>query len=118
MRKISWNRAVIAVAAVVFYAGPVVAEELCKGFGPQTPRDIAKVEGSNARIFTLAPPASKMNLCNIHIHTNAEHKGPGFSVSAGDGEHGGYKCNNTGSLTAAELEDPSHGQGATGIDVD
>jgi len=53
-----------------------------------------------------------MNLCNIHTHTNAEHKGPGFSVFAGDGEHGGYKCNETDSLTAAELEDPAHGHGA------
>ena len=53
-----------------------------------------------------------MNLCNIHTHTNAEHKGPGFSISAGAGEHGGYKCNEGESLTAAELEDPTHGHGA------
>jgi len=53
-----------------------------------------------------------MNLCNIHTHTNAEHKGPGFSVSAGAGEHGGWKCNETADLTAEELEDPSHGHGA------
>lgn len=53
-----------------------------------------------------------MNLCNIHFHTNAEHKGPGFSVSAGAGEHGGFKCNETPGLAKAELEDPSHGHGA------
>lgn len=90
------------------------AQELCQGFGPQTPRDISKTEGSNQRIFTLAPAARQMNLCNIHTHTNAEHKGPGFSVSAGAGEHGGYQCNETASLTAAELEDPANGQGAFG----
>jgi len=112
MRKISWNSAIIAIVTVLFCASPVVAKELCQGFGPQTPRDIAKVEGSNARIFTLAPPATKMNLCNIHTHTNAEHKGPGFSVSAGGGEHGGYKCNNTDSLSPTELKDPSDGHGA------
>ncbi len=88
------------------------AAELCQGYGPQTPRDIANVAGTNARIFTLATDASQMNLCNIHTHTNAEHKGPGFSVSGGEGEHGGYKCNGTESLTAAELEDPTHGHGA------
>jgi hypothetical protein len=60
----------------------------------------------------MAPPAANMNLCNIHTHTNAEHKGPGFSVYAGDGEHGGYKCNNSDSLTDSELSDPAHGHGA------
>ena len=88
------------------------AQELCKGFGPQTPRDISSVLGQNKRIFTLAPPAAQMNLCNIHTHTNVEHKGPGFSIFAGDGEHGGYKCNGTDKLTPAELEDPANGHGA------
>jgi hypothetical protein len=89
-----------------------LAEEICQGYGPQTPRDIAKLEGTNARIFTLAPAVSRMNLCNIHTHTNAEHKGPGFLVFAGEGEHGGYKCNDTNTLTEAELEDPADGHGA------
>lgn len=26
-----------------------------------------------------------MNLCNIHFHKNAEHKGPDFSIFAGPG---------------------------------
>lgn len=99
----------IGVAAL---AGPAQAQELCTGFGPQTPRDIALAEGLNARIFTLAPPPGQMNLCNIHSHTNAEHKGPGFSVFAGSGEHGGYQCNETASLSEAELEDPAQGHGA------
>lgn len=88
------------------------AVNLCKGYGPQAPRDISSVTGANGRIYTLAPEASQMNLCNLHTHTNAEHKGPGFSVYAGDGDHGGYKCNDTDSLTASELEDPGNGHGA------
>ena len=47
-----------------------------------------------------------MNLCNIHYHVNAEHKGPEFSTYAGSGENGGYKCNQTSNLTAAELATP------------
>ena len=86
--------------------------EICRGFGPQAPRDIANHSGTNPRLFSLAPSASKMNLCNIHTHTNAEHKGPGFSVSMGIGEHGGFACNASSNLTQAELEEPSHGYGA------
>lgn len=93
-------------------ASPTQAQEICRGYGPQTPRDISDVAGSNPRTWTLAPPASELNLCNINTHTNAEHKGPGFSVFAGATEHGGFRCNNSDSLTAAELEDPSHGHGA------
>jgi len=80
--------------------------------GPQTPRDISSIEGKNQQLFTLAPSADQMNLCNIHTHTNAEHKGPGFSVFAGDDEYGGYQCNGTGDLTEAELKDPANGEGA------
>ncbi len=82
------------------------APPICEGFGPQTPRDIADRFGRNNSHFNMAPPASDMNLCNIHTHTNAEHKGPGFSVYAGAGEHGGYKCNETASLTQSELSAP------------
>ncbi|CUH76904.1 delta-class carbonic anhydrase [Tropicibacter naphthalenivorans] len=84
---------------------------LCEGFGPQTPRDIGNYHGANHRVFTTAPPASSLNLCNIHTHTNAEHKGPGFSIYAGPGDHGGYMCNESYDLTPAELEDPAHGHG-------
>ncbi|WP_416898471.1 MAG: delta-class carbonic anhydrase [Minwuia sp.] len=101
-----------AFAAVFAIAAPVAASETCVGFGPQTPRDIAAAAGSNTQVFPLAPAASSMNLCNIHTHTNAEHKGPGFSVFAGPGDHGGYKCNNSDTLTEAELKDPADGHGA------
>ena len=77
--------------------------ELCVDMGPQTPRDIASSAGLNTVVFPFAPPAGEMNLCNIHTHTNAEHSGPGFSVFVSDADDGGYACNETADLTAAEL---------------
>ncbi len=87
---------------------PVVAAEpaggeLCVDMGPQTPRDIASLAGLNTVTFPFAPPANEMNLCNIHTHTNAEHKGPGFSVFVSNAEDGGYACNETSGLSEAEL---------------
>lgn len=86
--------------------------KFCEGFGPQTPRDISNVEGSNDVMFPLAPNYTTMNLCNIHSHVNAEHKGPGFSVFVDDSENGGYSCNETDTLTEAQLQDPTNGEGA------
>ena len=111
MRRVQIKFVGVVLASLVIVTNFAFAEEICSGYGPQTPRDISNLSGSNARIFTLAPPSNQMNLCNIHTHTNAEHKGPGFSVYAGDGENGGYQCNGTSNLTAAELEDPSGGHG-------
>ncbi|MEP3045245.1 MAG: delta-class carbonic anhydrase [Roseibium sp.] len=75
------------------------------GFGPQSPRDINSVDGSNSRIFGAAPAYTDMNLCNIHFHESAEHKGGEFTEYAGNGDgHGygtGYKY--TGELSEAEL---------------
>lgn len=96
--------------ACLLALSPVVsahAEELCVGFGPQTPRDISLTDGLNTAAVARAPAADKLNLCNIHTHTNAEHKGPGFTVFAGDGEHGGFKCNASADLTEAELAAPA-----------
>ncbi|RME95038.1 MAG: hypothetical protein D6773_18870 [Alphaproteobacteria bacterium] len=74
------------------------------GFGPQAPRDIDAHEGRNPRTFGLAPKPTQMNLCNIHFHESAEHKGGEFTTYAGNGDgHGygtGYKYD--GTLTAAE----------------
>lgn len=76
---------------------------LCVHMGPQTPRDIASASGLNTEAFPLAPPVSEMNLCNIHTHTNAEHKGPGFSVFVSAADDGGFACNETPNLSEAEL---------------
>ncbi|MDH5518533.1 MAG: delta-class carbonic anhydrase [Gammaproteobacteria bacterium] len=80
-----------------------------KGFGPQSPRDIDSVAGDNQRAFNTSPGYAEMNLCNIHFHKNAEHKGGEFTQYAGNGDgHGfqsGYKY--SGHLSAAELK-PVH----------
>lgn len=101
----------LVIAVITTFAPPAFSQALCQGYGPQTPRDISNPAGENTRLFSLAPPADQMNLCNIHTHTNAEHKGPGFSVSAGTGEHGGWRCNETDALTADELAEPAHDSG-------
>jgi len=79
-----------------------------KGFGPQSPRDIDSITGSNDSVFLEAPAYENMNLCNIHFHKNAEHKGGEFTKYAGDGDgygyNSGYKYN--GSLDANELLAP------------
>lgn len=93
-------------------AGKSASGALCHGFGPQTPRDISMTAGQNRITFPLAPPPEQMNLCNIHTHTNAEHKGPGFSVLSVERGKGGYKCNASDQLTAEELRDPFGGHGA------
>jgi len=76
-----------------------------KGFGPQSPRDIGSIVGSNGIDFSSAPASSKMNLCNIHFHKNAEHKGGEFTKYAGNGDGqgylGGYQY--SGQLTKAEM---------------
>lgn len=57
-----------------------------KGFGPQSPRDIDNIKGSNPIVFSEAPAYEKMNLCNIHFHKYAEHKGGEFTKFAGPGD--------------------------------
>jgi len=77
-------------------------DDICKGFGPQTPRDIDSLSGNNDRIFSIAPSSKDMNLCNIHFHKNAEHKAKAFSIYAGNDS--GYKCNISEDLSATELK--------------
>jgi len=62
-----------------------------KGFGPQSPRDIDTIEGTNDRAFSAAPAYTEMNLCNIHFHKNAEHKGGEFAKYAGNGDGHGFQ---------------------------
>ncbi len=76
-----------------------------KGFGPQSPRDIDSIMGTNSRIFSAAPAYAEMNLCNIHFHKNAEHKGGEFTKYAGNGDGHGYQSGYmfSGHLSSAEL---------------
>ena len=75
------------------------------GFGPQSPRDIDSVTGENARQFEMSPEYTSMNLCNIHFHESAEHKGGEFTsfVGNGDGKGHGTGYAYSGDLSDAEL---------------
>ncbi len=75
------------------------------GFGPQSPRDLRGAEGENARVFSMAPAANQMNLCNIHFHDGAEHAGGEFSTFRGNGDGHGWGTGFVydGELTEAEL---------------
>ena len=81
-----------------------------KGFGPQSPRDIDSASGNNTVAFNAAPAYTQMNLCNIHFHKNAEHKGGEFTKYAGNGDGHGYRTGYqyTGYLTKAELVSVDH----------
>lgn len=85
------------------------------GYGPQSPRDIDAVEGKNDRAFGTAPDRSLMNLCNIHFHENAEHRGGEFTTYAGNGDGHGYGTGfrYDGELTEAELASFGQPVGAT-----
>ncbi|MDP2562586.1 delta-class carbonic anhydrase [Psychrobium sp. 1_MG-2023] len=77
-----------------------------KGFGPQSPRDIDAINGANKRLFSTAPSYTDMNLCNIHFHKNAEHKGGEFATYAGNGDGKGFQTGYkySGTLTAKEMK--------------
>ena len=82
----------------------------CENFGPQTPRDIDNLIGTNEVTFNTAPEHTEMNLCNIHFHNNAEHKAKDFSIYAGEGDHGhggGYQCKVSEELSTAEMKAPA-----------
>jgi len=82
-----------------------------KGFGPQSPRDIDALAGTNNRTFNTAPAYTEMNLCNIHFHKNAEHKAKDFSIYAGNGNGEGYQSGykfDTSGLSKAELAPTKH----------
>lgn len=81
-----------------------------EGFGPQAPRDVDSTDGNNTLAFNAAPDFHKMNLCNIHFHKNAEHKGGEFTTYAGNGDGHGYQSGYrySGKLSKAELAEVDH----------
>lgn len=81
------------------------------GFGPQSPRDIDSATGENNRSFETAPAFTKMNLCNIHFHENAEHKGGEFTTFAGNGDGYGYG-------TGFKFDGPLSDAEIAGVDVE
>ena len=88
--------------------------EVCQGYGPQTPRDIDSLIGTNKVQFSLAGDSADMNLCNIHFHNNAEHKAKDFSILAGEGDARGYQCKMSKELSKAELK-PTSGEVCNGL---
>lgn len=124
MKKITTQKSavVLAVSALILCTGAVNAKSAAdsvvseqraalekntytKGFGPQSPRDINQDYGTNLRGFGKAPNRGDLNLCNIHFHKNAEHKGGDFTAYAGNGDgkgkNTGYRYN--GKLTVAQM---------------
>lgn len=95
----------LLTALFLLLAPAAFAADVCEGFGPQTPRDIDLRAGENTRVFSLAPPSTEMNLCNIHFHAQAEHRAKDFSLVT-DGKPG-YQCSATPTLTEAELAAPA-----------
>lgn len=104
--------ATFANASETTASDEVIAEQRAKlastialGFGPQAPRDIDAIAGNNSRVFETAPPHTQMNLCNIHFHEGAEHKGGEFTTYAGNGNGEGYGSGYvySGQLSEAEL---------------
>jgi hypothetical protein len=75
-----------------------------KGFGPQAPRDIDSKAGKNDIVFGAAPDYTQMNLCNIHFHKNAEHKGGQFTEYAGNGNGEGYQSGYKAVIKLGEKE--------------
>lgn len=90
-----------------------------QGFGPQAPRDLTSAAGENMRSFNAAPAYTEMNLCNIHFHEGAEHKGGRFTKYLGNGNGKGYGTGfgYDGELTEAELTplDAPIGEGEKGL---
>lgn len=89
------------------------------GFGPQAPRDLTSAAGTNMRSFNDAPAYTEMNLCNIHFHEGAEHRGGSFTTFLGNGNGKGYGTGfgYDGDLTEAELApiDAPIGAGEKGL---
>lgn len=108
----------VALGSAAFADGHIVSDDVIAaqraalaastdgaGFGPQSPRDIDEIAGVNARAFEAAPAYTEMNLCNIHFHEGAEHKGGDFTTYAGNGDGAGKGTGflYDGTLTDAEL---------------
>ncbi|QDC11640.1 hypothetical protein FHY55_14790 [Oceanicola sp. D3] len=83
----------------------LMADFEAEAFGPQSPRDIDAVAGTNKVTFPKAPDFAEMNLCNIHFHESAEHRGGEFRKFRGNGDGKGYRSGFVydGALSDAEL---------------
>lgn len=96
------NFIVLNTIGVNLIANDLKNTSYCTNFGPQSPRNIDNTQGTNPVIFSQAPSYQNMNLCNIHFHHSAEHQAKAFINLAKD--KSGYVCNNSNSLSQAELK--------------
>ena len=90
MRKSSILPTCLLVLGLAATAAKTPAADSCSAAGPQSPRDIDKTAGSNGVIFSPAPPAPEMHLCDVHFHKSAEHRARAYSTQATDGS--GFVC--------------------------
>lgn len=111
----SGEHGVISDAALIEQHMALAIATQNAGFGPQSPRDIDAPHGDNDRSFGLAPPFTQMNLCDIHFHENAEHRGGEFTKYAGNGDGYGFGTGfqYSGELTEQELTPLTFPVGAT-----
>ena len=96
--------AAVADKVITMQRDSLAKNTLNAGFGPQAPRNIDKLTGNNTLLFNAAPDYAEMNLCNIHFHKNAEHKGGEFTAYAGNGDGQGFQSGfkYSGALSKAE----------------
>jgi hypothetical protein len=112
--RITWFlTSAVALWGIGCATAPALAQT-CEGYGPQSPRDIRAAEGANPQVFANTPALSDLNLCNIHFHIGAEHRGPGFTAAVAAADKGGFQCDRAASLTESELADPTDGEGVCG----
>lgn len=92
--------------AVIAAQRAALARDAADGeVGPQSPRDLRNRSGENPAVFSIAPPRTRMHLCNIHLHNGAEHRGGDFTKFLGNGDGQGFGTGYAydGQLTDAEL---------------
>jgi hypothetical protein len=105
----------VSNAVIAGQSADLTKAALAASSGPQSPRDISNPKGNNRIVFSAAPNRAVMNLCNIHFHAAAEHKGGEYTTYLGNGDGRGYGTGfgYNGHLSAAELKPVSEAIGQT-----
>ena len=97
-------------------AGVGLADKIpCSDTGPQSPRDIGQIEGTNPVTFGKAPPFAEMQLCDIHFHRFAEHRAAGYPTRRGEGQHAGHVCEGTEPGAGKSDRESESGSGCDGV---
>jgi Delta carbonic anhydrase len=117
MRKLALSLSATGALLVLASTESVWADDpaSCTRAGPQSPRDITKRGGTNPVTFAKAPSFARMRICDVHFHKFAEHKAPGYSKQAREGDLKGYVCN--GKTPPKENSHGSSPGGCAGIAI-